>query len=305
MMKISVIVAIYNASRYLRECLDSIVNQDFKGEYEVILVNDGSTDDSLSICQEYASKHTNITVLSGENGGVSVARNKGIHAAKGEWFVFVDADDIIFPNALTILYNRQRETNADSVRANHGTMSADGVILKSVETLPRAVVDNPIKHIPVGGLWGYLIPATIVKCNQIHFVEGLAYAEDMLFCVDVVLRCCSLATEENSVYARRIHSQSATHCANGVRMAKQQLWAASLVRSVSQSHREDLFNEYWPLMKITIKLIGGALGYLLRSEYSKSMYEEVRKEYFRLFKPSLFWSFVFYRRVYKNRISGL
>lgn len=85
-MKISVIVAIYNASRYLRECLDSIVNQDFKGEYEVILVNDGSTDDSLSICQEYASKHTNVVVLTGENAGVSAARNKGIDVARGEWF---------------------------------------------------------------------------------------------------------------------------------------------------------------------------------------------------------------------------
>ena len=96
-MLISVIVPVYNAEKYLRECLDSIVNQTYKN-IEIILVDDGSTDGSGAICDEYADKDVRIKVYHIPNGGASNDRNLGIDNADGEYLMFVDSDDIILIN---------------------------------------------------------------------------------------------------------------------------------------------------------------------------------------------------------------
>ena len=91
---ISVIVPVYNVAEYLPECVDSICNQSYKN-LEIILVDDGSTDNSGKICDEYAKKDLRIKVIHKENGGLSDARNTGIEIAQGEWISFVDSDDLI------------------------------------------------------------------------------------------------------------------------------------------------------------------------------------------------------------------
>ena len=93
---ISIIVPVYNVSEYLPRCLDSLINQTYKN-IEIILVNDGSTDNSLEICKKYAEKDLRIKVIDKENGGISSARNTGIAEASGEWIGFVDSDDYIEP----------------------------------------------------------------------------------------------------------------------------------------------------------------------------------------------------------------
>src|SRR5690606_22590995 len=99
MPKVSVIIPVYNTENYLRECLDSILAQTFT-DFEVLLINDGSTDSSGKICDEYAEKDSRIKVFHKENGGVSSARNLGLDNAKGEWICFVDSDDEILQDAL-------------------------------------------------------------------------------------------------------------------------------------------------------------------------------------------------------------
>lgn len=94
--KISIIVPVYNSSKYLRSCIDSILKQSLS-DWELILVNDGSTDDSGEICDEYAVKYPAIRVIHKENAGVSEARNTGLVAATGEYVGFVDSDDTIRP----------------------------------------------------------------------------------------------------------------------------------------------------------------------------------------------------------------
>lgn len=91
---ISIIVPVFNKENYLRECLDSILNQDYQN-FELIVINDGSTDSSKIICEEYAAKTDKIILVHKENGGVSSARNIGLQKAKGEWITFVDGDDYI------------------------------------------------------------------------------------------------------------------------------------------------------------------------------------------------------------------
>lgn len=96
---ISVIVPVYNVLPYLKECLDSVISQSFP-DFEIIIVDDGSTDGSIDLCREYALSDSRITIIAQKNGGVSVARNTGIAASRGEYICFVDADDTLAPDAL-------------------------------------------------------------------------------------------------------------------------------------------------------------------------------------------------------------
>lgn len=101
MTKLSIIVPIYNVERYLKKCVDSLLNQDIpSSDYEIILVDDGGHDKCPRICDNYAAAHKNINVVHRENGGLSAARNSGIEVARGEYLMFVDSDDYIEPNVL-------------------------------------------------------------------------------------------------------------------------------------------------------------------------------------------------------------
>lgn len=112
--KISVILPVYNAEKYLKKCLDSIVNQSLK-DIEIICVNDGSNDGSLEIMNEYAKKDDRIFLINQENEGPSVARNAALAVATGEFIGFVDADDWIEPSMFETLYNKAREDNSEIV----------------------------------------------------------------------------------------------------------------------------------------------------------------------------------------------
>lgn len=101
-MRFSIIIPVYNVEKYLRDCLDSVLGQSHS-DWEAVCVNDGSTDHSLSILEEYASRDIRITVISQPNGGLSAARNTGMNAAKGDYVIFLDSDDWLEPDALKTL----------------------------------------------------------------------------------------------------------------------------------------------------------------------------------------------------------
>ena len=111
---ISVIIPVYNVEEYLRECIDSVLNQTFS-DFEVILVNDGSTDSSGEICDEYVEKDERVTVIHQKNGGLSVARNIGLSEANGKYVYFLDSDDYISENALATLLNIAENDSSDIV----------------------------------------------------------------------------------------------------------------------------------------------------------------------------------------------
>lgn len=106
--KLSIIVPIYNAERYIRQCVDSILSQSF-GDFELLLVDDGSDDESSRICDEYAGVDSRVRVFHKVNGGVSSARNMGIDNARGRWILFVDADDYLFDDALGIMEDEREK----------------------------------------------------------------------------------------------------------------------------------------------------------------------------------------------------
>jgi glycosyltransferase involved in cell wall biosynthesis len=128
---ISIIIPIYNAEKYLSECLDSVLSQTYK-DFEIILINDGSKDNSESICKDFQKRNSRIKYIFQENSGASKARKKGVQNVNGEWIMFVDADDTIEQNTLQILIENSQ--NADIIVAEidvrwkntiYGEMTAD------------------------------------------------------------------------------------------------------------------------------------------------------------------------------------
>lgn len=116
-MKLSIIVPVYNVADYLPKCLDSLLVQDLpQNEYEIIVVNDGSTDNSGNIAQQYADKYANITLINQANQGLSGARNTGINHAKGDYIQFVDSDDYLEENVLGGLMTQVEKDNLDVLR---------------------------------------------------------------------------------------------------------------------------------------------------------------------------------------------
>ena len=115
---VSVIVPVYNVEPYLRKCLDSIVGQTYR-DLEILVIDDGSTDGSGAICDEYAERDDRVKVFHTENRGLSAARNRGLDEAHGEWIGFVDSDDWIEPDMYEVLIRRADETGADVVECGH------------------------------------------------------------------------------------------------------------------------------------------------------------------------------------------
>ncbi len=113
--EVSILVPVYNVENYLKECLDSILNQTFK-DWECILVDDGSIDSSGSICDEYSSRDSRFQVIHVENGGAAFARNTSIKVARGNYITFCDSDDWLEPNAVAVMYKLIREYDADVVQ---------------------------------------------------------------------------------------------------------------------------------------------------------------------------------------------
>lgn len=130
---VSVVVPVYNSQKYLGACLDSIVNQTYRN-LDIILVDDGSTDSSGAICEEYAKKDGRITVIHKKNGGNGDARNEGYKHAKGKWLVMVDNDDLLHAQQIEILLNLAKEKDADIVVGNYRPISDDEVVTDKVIT---------------------------------------------------------------------------------------------------------------------------------------------------------------------------
>ena len=180
---ISIIVPIYNVSLFLSQCLDSILSQTYK-DLEIILVDDGSTDNSSIICDEYAEKDVRIKVIHKINGGLSDARNVGVKNAHGEWVFFVDADDWIKDNAIEVLYDFAVEKDCDLVQGNFYYAYHDYLLYRCVtqeehnmhildrsESMKELIINDRIKNFA----WGKLYRISLIE--DFEFPVG-KYFED-------------------------------------------------------------------------------------------------------------------------------
>ena len=221
---ISIIVPIYNSGRYLRQCLDSIINQSYKN-FEVLLINDGSVDDSATICKEYVEKDSRIRYFEKENGGVSSARNLGLKNVKGNYITFVDSDDWVDENYLELLYYNIKQKNADIAVATYKVFGEDGVFyikppfskeedeMLDFEELPRKdflkIYPKLIQLVQDFHCVGFkLFKVDLV--DNLFFDESLKYAEDMDFFYRLYLRMNSIVYMREYVYIYRKNDTSIT-----------------------------------------------------------------------------------------------
>ncbi|MCR5206958.1 MAG: glycosyltransferase [Eubacterium sp.] len=200
---ISVIVPVYNVSKYLDRCVESIVNQTYKN-LEIILVDDGSPDNCPAICDEWAQKDSRIQVIHKENGGVSSARNAGLDAANGVYIAFVDSDDYISSEMYQILVKLVVAENADVGSCNIALREENGEIRPSVHFGDKTVEggDNIVKDYLTYGLCDPGVPNKLYSSRiipaSLRFDENRKIGEDYLFnyyVFKLAEKVCTISTE--------------------------------------------------------------------------------------------------------------
>lgn len=207
MCKISIIIPVYNVAEYLNDVLNSILEQTFE-DFEVICINDGSTDNSLEILETFATKDNRFKVISQPNQGQGVARNNGITLAKGEYLMFVDPDDYIEKNSLEIIYNKFQGTNVDVIQFDYTIVNstqkqhkAKSFQQKIKQETNYNIKENDIfcwQKIPIKNLkcislsvWDKAYKTDFIKNNNIKFAPN-KYGEDHIFSISA----CLLANKE-------------------------------------------------------------------------------------------------------------
>ncbi len=211
---ISVIVPVYNVEKYLTECLDSILNQTYT-DLEIICVNDGSTDNSLKILNEYAQKDNRIKVISQKNKGLSGARNTGIKHSSSEYLTFIDSDDIIKPTYMETLWNNKDK--ADCVQVNMELFNDKMERLTNnwfetfyldKETKLIEITPQNMTHILISS-WGKLLKKSILQKYNITFYEGIIH-EDYAHTYEYLFHCKNLYYINEKLYLYRQRENSIT-----------------------------------------------------------------------------------------------
>lgn len=191
MIKVSVIIPIYNMEKYISNSLENLMNQTFT-EFEVILVNDGSTDNSEFLCDEFAKRDKRVQVIHKKNEGAGYARNKGIEVATGKYLVFIDIDDILEVNMLEKMYYNIEKYNVDLVICNHNSFKDDKKI-KLIKNINENIkVDgtdncrktylNLLKESKIQTPWDKIYKSEIIKSNNLKF-------PNMKRCQDAAFNC--------------------------------------------------------------------------------------------------------------------
>lgn len=230
MPKLSVIVPVYNTEKYLRECIDSILAQTFT-DFELILVDDGSTDGSGAICDEYAAKDPRIQVIHQQNGGVTWARKTGVRNARGMYFGFVDSDDWIHPEMFAQMMRKCVETGADiaicDVYLEYGTrteviatLAEEGFYNKTnlCDKIYPTMVMNIHYRRPgiIGSSCNKIFHKNVVNKVFWQIDDSFVFAEDALFSYAAMLESESVYVLHDNLYHYRQHLASATHQYDGL-----------------------------------------------------------------------------------------
>lgn len=208
-MFLSFIIPVYNAEKYIAECLNSLLAQDLPSEeYEIICVNDGSNDNSLSILQDFADSYRNIRIINKENGGVTTARNAGLVAAQGDYIWFIDADDLIKENILAQLKIMIPDAGCDRIVFGAYQFLDNLTEEEQERSRNRQLTTNTSWYDAV--VWRSLLRKDFLQQHDLYFrYPELTHGEDGLFMYEVTLADPIMVATEEVFYFYRIHSGSA------------------------------------------------------------------------------------------------
>ncbi|MBU5314786.1 glycosyltransferase [Clostridium bornimense] len=213
-IKISLIVPVYNCEKYLEKCLESVMKQDLAG-IEVIIINDGSEDNSLEIVEGYKSRFENIYIINQENKGQGAARNLGIKIAKGEYIGFIDADDYIDYNMMSSMYYKAISNDYDIVTCGTKIVNEDGNIIKEISIVDSGQLNSEeailsiIKGKNTFAVWNKIFKRKLFIENNIFFKEG-CYYEDIYVIIKAFSCAKSIYNFKESFYYYVQHDKSTT-----------------------------------------------------------------------------------------------
>ena len=218
---ISIVVPIYNVENYLRQCLDSIVSQTYQN-FECLLINDGSPDNSEDICREYVDKDSRFKYFDKENGGVSSARNLGIERSGGAYITFIDSDDWVDSDYLEVLYNALIDENADIAISTYKQFNMDDncyYVHSYQRGYDRKVFTSEELIGSLSSLNQYDNTYIFVSCKlvskrllkYIHFNHCTSYGEDMEYWYKLYLTAKTIVYENKDTYTYRTGNDSSKH----------------------------------------------------------------------------------------------
>lgn len=204
-MQYSVIIPVYNAEGTLRRCLDSLVRQQFS-DYELLIINDGSTDGSDAICREYAGTYSCVRYFAKENGGVSSARNLGLEQAEGAYILFVDSDDYVSEDYFAAIDQALTQSHPDLLLfgyRNFGGLSTEwdtGEFYEDAETGVAEHISSAMQQYLFSSLWSKAFKRKIIEQHNIRFANDLTIGEDLAFIFSYAMHIRSIASISDKLY---------------------------------------------------------------------------------------------------------
>lgn len=289
---VSIVIPVYNLQNYLEECIQSLINQSWK-DIEILLIDDGSTDNSSVLCDDLAKKDKRIRVLHKKNGGVSSARNAGISMAKGEYITFIDGDDWVSEKYIETLYHLITSYSADVVASGFFYTYETGVCKKvqlvtEVATISGMDALNQACDIQtpwVGFACGKLVKTEVLLKYKISFDPQISICEDSLFWYNVFNKVNTVVKSDKSLYYYRIRQASATRSANkNLVSLKTKITAFEKAYSLALLYPESQFQirVYSNLVSSIVLYMTGILmnkKYTKKEgEYIKGMLKKLKKE---------------------------
>ena len=219
-MRLSIIIPVFNVEKYIGPCLESIYRQGLSdNDIEVIVVNDGSTDNSMKVVEDIQFNHHNIQIIHQDHVGPSVCRNEGMEMAKGEYVLFVDSDDLLMDNGLTILLRKALDTSADMVVADFMRLNDDEITsvydsqLTDTHVIDKTGLDYYVEDYDPGVgsfIWRILYKRTFLNENHIRLEPGVYY-EDIPFLQECYLKAQRVIGVHLLYYIYRIRQRSCTY----------------------------------------------------------------------------------------------
>lgn len=218
---ISVVIPVYNAKEYLRECLDSIITQRGFEQAELILVDDGSTDVSGAICSMYSERFPNVVYHRQKNAGVSAARNKGVELSRGEYIFFVDSDDFLYKGILSKILQAVSSDNPEMLIFDfvHEYSDFNNFIkypfepykLLGSDFIKKDIAEFMLVDSAMNSVWNKVMKKEVITENGIKFAHGMKYGEDKLFVLDFLAACSSVYYIPENGYFYRYVTSGAIH----------------------------------------------------------------------------------------------
>ena len=285
-MFFSIIIPVYNVGKYIDKCLESIVNQDFDS-FEVIVVDDGSTDGSGARCDFYGEKYSFVKVIHQDNAGASAARNAGMDMATGEWIVFVDSDDWIEQSMLRTLYEYMKDEDADLYSYNAYKTDEQGNVkekllfslencsvgLYSEESRFRYYVDVLMQYKTGWEVWLRVFRRNIICKYNIRFQElTKVFAEDYLFTFQYLLHVKSIVQLCNFFYYYRQRRTSLIHSIDESNVLQRLLWWAESAYDMVKKERLSYFKKNFYVIYFLL------INYHLQNMMSRKPDEEIALE---------------------------